>query len=203
MRGVAVSQRVDVWESRNERRDALDQRLAGWLAQAGFVPFPVPNSLSQGQLEEWLGGVKPGACLLSGGNEIGDPLERDRTEAQLLKYAQRQRLPLLGICRGMQFMAARAGVELRRLDGHIATRHAITMAPDAEGELPGEVNSFHGWGLKEPPSGYKVLARATHDGTVEAISHNSLPWEGWMWHPEREESFCDIQLGRLQGLFGK
>ena len=43
MKIVAVSQRVDVYPDRNERRDALDQRLITFLSVAGFVPVPVPN----------------------------------------------------------------------------------------------------------------------------------------------------------------
>jgi len=42
---VAVSQRVDDYPDRNERRDVLDQRLIEFLLAAGYLPIPVPNSL--------------------------------------------------------------------------------------------------------------------------------------------------------------
>ena len=51
MKSVAVSQRVEVWKGRNERRDGVDQRLLDWIVKAGFAPFPVPNSLSKISLE--------------------------------------------------------------------------------------------------------------------------------------------------------
>ena len=201
MKNVVISQHVEVWKGRNERRDGVDQRLLDWVVKAGFIPFLVPNSLSNILLAEWLTRVSPCSLLLSGGNDIGEAPERDRTELQLLEYANYNKLPVLGICRGMQFMAYHAGANLDRLSGHVATQHGITSVTDIKGELPDEVNSFHGWGLKEPPSGYKVLAYATQDNSIEAISHNLLPWEGWMWHPERDESFCNIQLKRLNSLF--
>jgi N5-(cytidine 5'-diphosphoramidyl)-L-glutamine hydrolase len=201
MKSVAVSQHVEVWKGRNERRDGVDQRLLDWIVKAGFVPFPVPNSLSNNLLEKWLARLCPSSILLSGGNNIGEAPERDRTEAQLLAYANYHKLPVLGICRGMQFLAHYAGANLERLNGHVSTRHEIIPTMNINGNFPVEVNSYHDWGLVNLPSEYKVLAHTTQDGSIEAISHNFLPWEGWMWHPERDPSFCDIQLNRLNDLF--
>ena len=45
-----------------------------------------------------------------------------------------------------------------------------------------------------------VISRS--DGnTIEAIKHCKLPWEGWMWHPERELSFDKRDIDRLSALF--
>jgi putative glutamine amidotransferase len=191
---VAVSQRVDVYPERNERRDALDQRLCQWLVAAGFLPVPVPNGLGMDGLLKWLSAVRPAAIVLSGGNDIGGAIERDNTERQLLAYAQENTLPLLGVCRGMQMMGVWAGVTLKPVQGHTRTRHGL------RGELVGEVNSFHNYSLDTCPAGFAVSAMA-EDGCIEAIRHESLAWEGWMWHPEREADFqtCDIQ--RLKVLF--
>ena len=77
---VAVSQRVDVYLDRNERRDALDQRLGAFLLVAGFLPVPIPNiftwaagegALMQGSFNAWLETIGPQALVLSGGNDIG------------------------------------------------------------------------------------------------------------------------------------
>ncbi len=40
---VGITQRVDFVEDRAEFRDALDQRLAMWVRQAGFLPVAVTN----------------------------------------------------------------------------------------------------------------------------------------------------------------
>ena len=42
---VGITQRVDRFESYNENRDALDQRLIDWVIQLGYMPIPIPNSL--------------------------------------------------------------------------------------------------------------------------------------------------------------
>ena len=196
MKVVAVSQRVDVYPERNERRDALDQRLCAWLVVAGYVPVPVPNGLGLDGLRLWLSAVRPAAIVLSGGNDIGEAIERDNTERQLLAYAQGNSLPVLGICRGMQMMGVWAGGALKPVQGHTHTRHEL------RGELAGEVNSFHNYSLAACPAGFAVTATA-EDGCIEAIRHESLAWEGWMWHPEREADFQPRDIQRLKVLLSE
>ena len=196
MKVVAVSQRVDVYPERNERRDALDQRLCAWLLVAGYMPIPVPNGLGLDGLRIWLSLVRPEAIILSGGNDIGEAIERDNTERQLLAYAQEGALPVLGICRGMQMMGVWSGGTLKPVQGHARTRHELC------GELVGEANSFHNYSLAACPAGFSVTATA-EDGCIEAIRQESLAWEGWMWHPEREADFHPRDIQRLRALFGK
>lgn len=192
---IAVSQRVDVLADRNERRDALDQKIADFLIASACLPVPVPNRLAAAAcLIPWLHELRPAGVLLSGGNDIGDCPDRDQTEMRLLDYAEEHALPVLGICRGMQMLAARAGATLVPVAGHVRSRHALN------GEVGGEVNSFHNFGLNRCPADYSVTATAT-DGTIEAMRHRSLPWEGWMWHPEREAAFLTRDLNRLKALF--
>ena len=38
-------------------------------------------------------------------------------------------------------------------------------------------------------------------GVIEAIRHATLPWEGWMWHPEREPVLHRQDIERLKALF--
>jgi|OpeIllAssembly_1097287.scaffolds.fasta_scaffold116910_2 putative glutamine amidotransferase len=206
---VAISQRIDCIAARRELRDALDQRLVDWLVQAGFFPFPIPNSLisiepSSGRVEgqvldSWLQAVQPNAVILSGGNDIGEYPERDATERYLLSWAEPKRLPVLGICRGLQMMAVWAGASLVKVGQHAGTRHRLVVT-EMEDEWPHSVNSYHNWGLSSCPDGFEVAARGDDD-SIEAIRHSRLPWEGWMWHPEREVPFSDTDTWRLKRLF--
>lgn len=198
---VAVSQRVEILEGRNERRDSLDQALCRWLIAAGFLPVPVPNfsvnCSGDGQkevLHQWLRSVKPGAILLSGGSDIGEMPERDAVENALLAYAREKSMPLLGICRGMQIMAIWSGAELKPIFNHTRTHHFL------RGDITGDANSFHNFALSACPPDFRVIAEA-EDSSIEAIKHRKLPWEGWMWHPERESEFSDRDINRLKGLF--
>lgn len=180
---------------RGERRDALDQRMAAFLDAAGVSALPVPNALAdRGRLDAWLEAVKPGGLVLTGGENAGVHPERDRTEAVLLAYAEAQGLPVLGVCRGLQVMAARAGAALVAVEGHRRTRHRL------EGDIGGEVNSFHDFAPAACPDGFEVAARGP-GGSIEALRARSRPWEGWMWHPECEAVFASRDVDAARRLF--
>jgi gamma-glutamyl-gamma-aminobutyrate hydrolase PuuD len=194
---VAVSQRVDTHPDRGERRDALDGRMIAWIVATGALPVPVPNALAEvGSLAGWLDAVRPDALLLSGGNDIGAEPARDATERTLLAWAVAGRRPVLGICRGLQMIATEAGGTLVRRSGHAGTRHGIVPETGAART----VNSYHDFGLGDLPPGYRATATA-EDGTIEAVRHADLPWEGWMWHPEREDAFERRDLDRAAALW--
>jgi putative glutamine amidotransferase len=185
---VAVSQRVDRVPDRDETRDALDQALVQWLAAAGCMAVPVPNTLSDDggefELAGWLDAIRPSMIVLSGGNDIGAFPQRDATETCLLDWAARGRKPVLGICRGMQMMGIYDGGMLVPVTGHVRVYHDLGDGGSPSG-WPCRINSYHDFALAEAPPSYSVLARAA-DGTIEAMRHVDLPWEGWMWHPERD-----------------
>ena len=205
MRLVAVSQRIDYFASRKETRDGIDQRLVKFLLAAGFLAVPVPNSIrrhgSNGlydfkDLSNWLAQVNPSGYVLSGGNDIGEYPERDQTEFSLLEYAKSAGTPVLGICRGMQLMASWFGTKLRPAEGHVGCRHFVS------GEISREVNSFHSFVIESCPDGFIVVG-SSEDQEIEAMRHRHMPWEGWMWHPEREEEFSTSDITRLQRLFNQ
>jgi len=204
MKVIVVSQRMDFVFDRNEVRDALDQRLIDFLFAVGYLTVPVPNSffskfnnkrkkISFG-LSAWLNAISPHAIVLSGGNDIGHATIRDLTEKQLLNYAYAHALPVLGICRGMQMIAHWFGTQLRKVQGHVCTRHKLT------GEITQEVNSYHNHSLVSCPDNFEVFAWS-EDREIEAIRHLELPWNGWMWHPERESKFSNQDIACLKSLF--
>ena len=195
MKVCGITMRAELIPGRNETRDSLDRRLSLWVQEAGLQPLPIPNIwlLRPDRLTAWLEAAEVSIVILSGGGDVGDDPERDFTERGLLEYARVNRLPLLGICRGMQVMGVNAGGKLIRVAGHVGGRHQIS------GEMAGEVTSFHEKALANCPPDYRETGRS-EDGVLEAIRHRILPWEGWMWHPEREDPFAGVWFNKVRNL---
>jgi len=191
---ILISQRVDYLEDRNETRDSIDQGLSRWVTAAQAIPVSLPNILSKIQLIDLLTQIQPAGIILSGGNNIGEYCERDQTEKNLLDWAKLNKIPVLGICRGMQFIGVWSGAALTAVKGHTAVKHEIT------GTLNAVVNSYHDFSLDKTPDGFSPLA-FSQDGHLEAMKSNSeWPCEAWMWHPERENFFDSKWLMRFRTL---
>jgi putative glutamine amidotransferase len=135
------------------------------------------------------------------------PSKPARTEAELalLRAALDARLPVLGVCGGMQLLAVACGGTLwqdlaadlgsGRLLGHEQPppkdlpSHEVRIEPGTllarlVGEEPLRVNSTHHQAVKDPGRDLEVSARAP-DGVVEAVELGGRPFVlGVQWHPE-------------------
>ena len=130
--------------------------------------------------------------------------ERDAYELALVRASIRRRMPVLGICRGMQILnvAYGGGIEQHLPDvvGHEAHRHtpgtfadhevdleAGSLAARAVGAERTPVKSHHHQGVREVGAGLVVTGRS-EDETVEALEDPSCPFVlGVLWHPEEDE----------------
>ena len=172
-----------------EPRDAIAQDWPRFLKIAlPDVPWLFIPNLGAHEAVKFCERWNINRLIVTGGQDIGHAALRDETETELLTWAERGNHPVLGICRGMQLMAARAGTSCHHVKGHVSTRHHVN------GTIGREVNSYHNQAIYDCPDGFVVTARAD-DGTIEAIHHTSLPWYGCMWHPEREDppACADVQ----------
>jgi gamma-glutamyl-gamma-aminobutyrate hydrolase PuuD len=194
---IAVTQRVSVVEAYGERRDCLDQAWTRFLTACGLIPILVPNVLDAALALCQEAGA--GGLLLTGGNDLaalgGDAPERDAVENALFDWAEKRRLPVLGVCRGMQVIQHRFSIPLRRVDGHVAQRQVIQI----DGQ-PREVNSFHCFAAFESRPPLDVWAVAS-DGAVKAIRHSARPITGIMWHPERCVPFAPADVALFREIF--
>lgn len=196
---VALSQRICSSCDSGELRDCLDERLTQLLMSINMLPIPMPNFLGtdgdeKASFHAWLAEISPTGIILTGGD---DPRVRDRrwwAEQALVDHARFWRLPLLGICRGMQRLALEDGGTIAAVEGHVAVRHAVTSRYE-------HVNSYHDFAVVGLPQMWRPIAYAD-DGVLEAMAHLELPWRGWMWHPERESPFSDEDVDELVHLFG-
>lgn len=189
---ILVSQRVDI-AATGERRDGLDQKWSDLLTVLGATLVPVPNHPQA--VRGLLSALPVDAVVLSGGNDLGNAPERDATETILADWAMARSLPLLGVCRGMQFLVTHLGGGIVPAPGHVAVRHDVSGAWGRQ-----QVNSYHNFVVQTLPPGLEAVAHAD-DGTIEAFRHTVLPVAGMMWHPERELAFSDASLALLRDFF--
>ena len=131
----------------------------------------------------------------------GDPPDRvrDLAEVNLFRAFSLAGRPILGICRGMQVIAAAQGGGLiQDLPPEQCVFHKGTKRDDARHPvrtMPGSLlerlygpilhtNSFHHQAVADPGFGMTVTAWS-EGGVAEAMEHQRLPILGVQFHPER------------------
>jgi putative glutamine amidotransferase len=136
------------------------------------------------------------SLLLCGGADLGKRPERDNNELEWFKQAY-NKMPILGICRGMQLAnVALGGTLIKDLsinEEHNIDHRAITESKDSTfhdvfliTEETITVNSRHHQSIDKLGAGLQV-AGTSPDGVIEvALGNNMLLVQ---WHPEREEIY--------------
>ena len=199
MKRVIFTQRVEVVEAYQERRDCADQRISDFIVACGFLPIPVPNKSELA--EEIVKSIQPSGIVLTGGNSIvrygGNAPERDEMDDTLIGIAVKYKIPLYGFCRGMQSLLYYFGNEMENVTGHVATRHITKLGAEKY-----EVNSYHNQAcLKLKNNCDLVVTAQAEDGVIEAVEHKKLPIIGTMWHPEREIDFKQFDINKVNKCF--
>lgn len=200
MKKIGITLRVENFEKYDEKRDAISHDWIQYLSEKNIIPIFIPNNLPN--LDLFLNTVRLDGIILSGGDNPGEFLERDKTEKELLDYGIRENIPIIGICRGLQVINDYFGgrIELDDTSSHVKTRHEVDITNDKFKKLFHSnkiiVNSFHNNILLEKNLGaeLQVFAKSNRDNTIEGISHRKFPIMGVMWHPEREKTQNQINL---------
>jgi putative glutamine amidotransferase len=159
--------------------------------------------------------------ILSGGRDMDPDLygqentdseralrELDEFDMALMGEAIRQKVPILGICRGIQVANVARGGDLHQEvlaegsvahptypemlagDGPRAHRHEVALAAGSRlaamyGDVDSiTVNSLHHQAVGRVADGTTVTATAS-DGTVEAIEDPAIELIAVQWHPEQ------------------
>jgi putative glutamine amidotransferase len=210
------------WGVWHQRADMLPTKYATAVEATGGVPVLLPPVGQPGAADAVV--ARLDGLVISGGADV-DPQrygatahprtagwrpDRDAWESALLDAAEAAALPVLGVCRGMQVLAVRAGGTLEQHVPDVVAHDQHSPGGDEFGAVevvtaPGtrvsglvgerlSVNCHHHQSVREHP-GFVAAAHAG-DGTLEAME---VPGDrfvvGVQWHPETA-----ADVGLLAGL---
>lgn len=194
------------------------------ITEAGGIPVMLPLTHDEGEIEELLDHMH--GILLTGGHDVSPALynekplkecaqtieERDRMEMILLKKTLERDMPVLGICRGIQFLNVFTGGTLYQdLPAQRPTKtehhqsppydipvHEVTIKDDSKlfkllGKSSIRVNSYHHQAIKDIGEDLKIMA-ISEDGLIEAVEmpDKRFVW-AVQWHPEFAYKKDDVQ----------
>lgn len=186
------------------------------ILEAGGIPIIVPFGVEEdvSQVLSIADGL-----LLSGGHDVhpfyfgAEPSpklgriypERDMVELALTNRAIERKMPIFGICRGIQLLnVALGGTLYQDIDSEVQSNKLLKHAQQAargvathyvnidEGNLLMKiieqkqlaVNSYHHQAINVLAESLNVVATSS-DGIIEAVAHETLPFcLGVQWHPE-------------------
>lgn len=196
-------------------RTTLSTDYSRAVERAGGIPLIIPILDEPDRVEAILDHIH--GLILTGGVDL-DPSyfgenphpklgrvspERDRLEIPLAQAALSRKLPLLGICRGIQLLNVAAGGALyqdinsqakdplkhyqeapRWFPSHEVKLDLATRTGKIHGVKTLRVNSFHHQAVSRVAPGFIVTAWAP-DGIIEGIERPDDPFTiGVQWHPE-------------------
>ncbi|MEZ5094942.1 MAG: gamma-glutamyl-gamma-aminobutyrate hydrolase family protein [Nocardioides sp.] len=221
--GLSTYREEAAWGVWRQRADLLHHEYADSVVAAGGAPVLLPPASADPEVAAAVV-ARVDALVIAGGADVepgrygADPHprtagwrpDRDAWEVGLLDAAEEAGLPVLGVCRGMQLMAARAGGRLDQhtpdLVGHeghgpapgvFGSTHVVTETGSRVAALVGatlDVPCHHHQSVREAP-GFAVTARAA-DGTIEAMERLGDRFcVAIQWHPEK-----GTDLALFQGL---
>lgn len=156
----------------------IEQYLAGIGAEPVVVRSHPENAA---RVEE----MAPDVLVLGPGP--GHPLESGHVE--LIK-AFEGRIPIMGVCLGLQAIGCRFGATVSPA-AHIMHGRTSEISHDGKGmfalsQNPQTVTRYHSLIIEDAtlPEELEVTARSADDGYIMGVRHRSLPIEAVQFHPE-------------------
>jgi len=176
-----------------DHEDSFVHTLANYFRQTGAEVVTVRTPLDGDVYDR----VQPDLVVLSPGP--GSP--EDFQCARTIEGAMARKLPIFGVCLGLQALSEYAGASLARLDVPMhgkPSRITVTKAGRVFANLSnaltiGRYHSLHVL-ADSLPTDYQVTAM-TEDNIVMAIEHTTLPIAAVQFHPE-----SIMSLGKSAGM---
>ncbi len=151
--------------------------------------------------EDKLQALGPCGIILSGGPSTAT----QHTNPQAPEWVFSSGLPLLGICYGMQTMAAQLGGEVQsssireygyaelRLQGHSQLLENIEDRTTIDGTALLDVWMSHGDKVTALPPGFKIIC-GTRNAPIAGMANEKRRWYGLQFHPEVTHTLQGLRI---------
>jgi len=133
--------------------------------------------------------------VLSGGDDIGKFILRDYCENLIIKFALKKKIPIYGICRGMQILGKFFNVKLLKVKNHVNVNHKIFSKNNVN-----LVNSYHNFTLAKCPKNFEIEFMSA-DEKIESMISKDKKIYACMWHPERYKKFKRLDIRNFKKFF--
>lgn len=153
-----------------------------------FMNFIFSNSRVLLPYDSVLKRNKIDLIVIGGGNDLPSIKKnksntiRQKITTMYFNYGLKNKIPIIGVCYGFQFIAAKCRCEVKALPNHTKSHNIIYK------DRVIRVNSYHNFGVTKLRKNLINLAQAG-DKSVELFIHRSKKILGIMWHPERYRKF--------------
>ncbi|MFH1386567.1 MAG: gamma-glutamyl-gamma-aminobutyrate hydrolase family protein [bacterium] len=204
---IGVSTRVVENNDYKEARDCLGHDWVKLLEASGYQFILIPNNLRDPL--GYLSNFNFSGFILTGGDDVLTAkksfLKRNKTEEKIMRYAIKNNLPLLGVCRGMQFINLYFKGKIADVADHVRVLHRIKIGDNtfvkALKTSSLDVNSYHEKGITDQTIGKNLKPWARAGETIEGLYHQKLKIAGIMWHPERNKKISKTDMRLFEHLF--
>ena len=198
MKKIIITQNI-VFDHLNKiYKDQSDPRLLTLFQKMNYQPIFVSNFYKK--IEYYIKELKVSGVVFSGGADIGVYPIRDKFEYKLFKLCLKKKIPILGICRGMQLINKFYKGKLISIKNHVKKKIQVQ---DIVSKKKIQVMCYHNLTIdkKSLPNKLLITHKSLKDDSIEGFKNKDLPIYGIMWHPERLKKISIYEKKFLSRIF--
>ena len=188
MHNILITQKTFI-DKHNQINWSLEDNWFKFFSRKKVNLIPINSNINN---KKKLLAFKPKGLILSGGNDLynivklKENLIRDNHEKEILKLTIKNKIPILAVCRGFQFVAKFFKCKISKTTNHVRATHVLKINNKFFGSKIKilKVNSYHNYAVSRLPEHFNLIARCS-DNSIEIAKSNKYNILSFMFHPER------------------